>query len=162
MTERATIAVGEKAPVFTLPDQNGKFVNLEDYRGKWVVLYFYPKDNTPGCTTEAQDFTKYIGHFTKLDSVIFGVSPDSQKSHRNFCERKGLEITLLSDPDRGVLEQYGVWKMKKMYGRESMGVARSTFLIDPDGRVSFIWPKVKVKGHAEEVKGKLSELRKTG
>lgn len=162
MEKEGTVAVGEKAPLFTLPDQNGDEVSIERYRGKWVVLYFYPKDNTPGCTTEARDFTQFSGEFKKLNGVIFGVSPDSQKSHKNFCEKQNLNITLLSDPDRRVLEEYGVWKMKKMYGREVMGVERTTVLIDPDGRVSYVWPKVKVRGHAAAVKEKLSDLTKIG
>lgn len=159
MAEREKVAVGKKAPAFTLPDQNGKEVGIEEFRGKWVVLYFYPKDNTPGCTTEAQDFSRYKGEFAKLGAVILGVSADSQKSHKNFCEKRGLTITLLSDPERAVLEKYGVWKLKKMYGREVMGIERTTFLIDPGGKVSFLWPKVKVNGHAEEVKAKLAESR---
>lgn len=160
MGKKETISVGKKAPAFTLPNQDGKEVSIEDYRGKWVVLYFYPKDNTPGCTTEALDFSKLSGEYKKLNSVILGVSPDSQKSHKSFCEKRGLKITLLSDPDKSVLKKFGVWKLKKMYGRESMGVVRTTYLIDPEGTVAHTWPKVSVKGHAEKVKEKLAELKK--
>jgi peroxiredoxin Q/BCP len=162
MAEKGGLSVGKKAPSFTLPDQDGKDVKIDDFRGKWVVLYFYPKDNTPGCTTEAIDFTKNMEDFKKLDSVILGVSPDSQKSHKNFCEKQNLRVTLLSDSEKKVLKQYGAWQLKKMYGRESMGVVRSTYLIDPEGKLSHVWPKVKVKGHVEEVKNKLAELKKAG
>lgn len=159
METAGNIAVGKDAPSFTLPDQNGTAVTMEEWKGHWVVLYFYPRDNTPGCTTEAIDFTNHMEEFRKLDTLVFGISPDSTKSHKNFCEKKGLKVTLLSDPEREVLEQYGVWQIKKMYGKESMGVVRSTFLIDPAGKIAFIWPRVKVKGHAEEVIGTLKELR---
>jgi thioredoxin-dependent peroxiredoxin len=143
---------GDKALMFCLPDQNGREVCLEDYKGKWVVLYFYPKDNTSGCTMEAKDFSGAIHEFEKLDAVILGVSPDSTKSHQSFCSKYNLKITLLSDPEHNVLEKYGVWQLKKMYGREYYGVVRSTFLINPEGKIEQIWRKVKVEGHAEEVK----------
>ena len=151
--------VGEKAPDFSLPDQNEKTVSLSQLQGKWVVLYFYPKDNTPGCTTEACDFTARYGEFSELDAEIFGVSPDTTKSHCNFIEKQNLVITLLSNPDHKVLESYGTWQRKSMYGREYMGVQRSTFLIDPEGKLAYIWPKVKVKGHVEEVQKKLAALK---
>ena len=151
--------VGDKAPDFSLPDQNEKAVSLSGLKSKWVVLYFYPKDNTSGCTTEACDFTARYEEFSGLDAEILGVSPDSTKSHRNFIQKQNLGITLLSDPDHKVLESYGAWQKKSMYGREYMGVVRSTFLIDPEGRLPHIWPKVKVKGHVEEVQKKLAELK---
>ena len=151
--------VGDKAPDFSLPDQNEKAVSLSGLKGKWIVLYFYPKDNTSGCTTEACDFTARYEEFSGLDAEILGVSPDSTKSHRNFIQKQNLGITLLSDPDHKVLESYGAWQKKSMYGREYMGVVRSTFLIDPEGRLAHIWPKVKVKGHVEEVQKKLAELK---
>jgi len=151
--------VGGKAPDFSLPDQNEKTVTLSGLQGRWVVLYFYPKDNTPGCTTEACDFTAGLGEFSRLDAEILGVSPDSAKSHRGFISKQNIGITLLSDPDHKVLESYGAWQKKSMYGREYMGVARSTFLIDPQGRLAHLWPKVKVKGHVEEVQKKLAELK---
>jgi len=151
--------VGGKAPDFSLPDQNENTVTLSGLQGRWVVLYFYPKDNTPGCTTEACDFTAGLGEFSRLDAEILGVSPDSAKSHRGFISKQNIGITLLSDPDHKVLESYGAWQKKSMYGREYMGVARSTFLIDPQGRLAHLWPKVKVKGHVEEVQKKLAELK---
>ncbi len=153
------IEVGEMAPDFCLPNQDETEICLRDLRGKWVVLYFYPKDNTPGCTKEAIDFSEHLPDFNELDAVILGVSPDSPKKHRNFIEKKNLKITLLSDENKEVLEKYGVWQLKKMYGREYMGVVRTTYLIDPEGKVAARWDKVKVKGHAEKVKEKLKELK---
>ncbi len=146
------IEVGEKAVEFCLPNQDEVEICLRDLKGKWIVLYFYPKDNTPGCTTEACDFTDNLSHFEELNAVVFGVSPDSPKKHRNFIAKKNLKITLLSDEDKKVLGEYGVWQLKKMYGREYMGVVRTTYLIDPDGNVAKRWDKVKVKGHVEQVK----------
>jgi len=156
MTELKT---GEKAPDFCLPDQNGKEICLKDFKGKWVILYFYPKDNTSGCTREAMGFTEAKKEFEELGAVIIGVSPDSVKSHKNFEQKKGLKIILLSDTEHKVLEAYGAWQLKKMYGREYYGVVRSTFLIDPDGIIRHIWKKVKVAGHVEAVKEKLKELK---
>jgi peroxiredoxin Q/BCP len=123
-----------------------------------VVLYFYPKDNTPGCTTEAGDFSQSLRDFSDLDAVILGVSTDSTKKHRNFIEKKYLKITLLSDEEHKVLEQFGIWQLKKNYGREYMGIVRSTFIIDPEGIIRAVWEKVKVKNHVNEVKEKLKEL----
>ncbi len=154
------LEIGKKAPDFCLPDQNNKEVCLEDFRGKWVILYFYPKDNTSGCTREAIDFTEHLDEINSLNAVVLGVSPDSVKSHVRFREKHGLKVTLLSDPEHEVLETYGAWQLKKMYGREYYGVVRSTFLIDPEGKIAFIWPKVKVKGHVEAVIEKLKELQK--
>ncbi len=150
--------IGDVAPEFCLPDQDGKEVCLKDFRGKWVVLYFYPKDNTSGCTREAIDFTENLKDFEALDAVVLGVSKDSVKSHKNFREKHNLKITLLSDPEHRVIEAYGAWKLKKRYGREYFGTERSTFIIDPDGKIRYIWRNVKVKGHVEEVKNKLKEL----
>ncbi len=154
-----SVEVGKAAPDFCLVDQDEVQHCLEDYRGKWVVLYFYPRDNTSGCTREAQGFTALKEEFEKLGAVILGVSPDSPKSHRNFREKKGLTITLLSDPGHQVMEKYGAWAMKKCRGKEKPGVIRSTVLIDPQGIVRFHWPKVKVAGHVEEVLKKLKELQ---
>ncbi len=154
------IEIGEKAKDFCLPNQDEVDICLRDLKGKWVVLYFYPKDNTPGCTTEACDFTQSLPNFEDMDAVILGVSPDSPKKHRNFIEKKGLKITLLSDEDKKVLQEYGVWQLKKMCGREYMGVVRTTYLIDPKGKVAYRWDKVKVKGHIQAVKEKLEEMRK--
>ncbi len=154
------IEVGNKAPDFCLPNQDDVEICLRDLAGKWVVLYFYPKDNTPGCSTEAIDFSAKKAEFEDLGAVILGVSADSTKKHRNFIEKKELSITLLSDEEHQVLEAYGVWQLKKNYGREYMGIVRSTFLIDPDGVLRAKWEKVRVKGHVEAVLEKLKELRK--
>ena len=151
--------LNERAPEFCLPNQDETEICLRDLSGKWVVLYFYPKDNTPGCTTEACEFTEAEPDFSKLDAIIWGVSPDSPKKHRNFIEKKELGITLLSDEDKEVCNLFGVWQLKKMCGREYMGVVRSTFIINPDGYIDASWEKVRVKGHVEAVKAKLEELR---
>jgi len=148
---------GDTASDFCLPNQNNKEVCLKDYKGKWVVLYFYPRDNTSGCTMEALDFSQNLGDFEKMNAVILGISPDSTKSHVNFITKHSLKITLLSDPEHEVLEKYGVWQIKKMYGREYYGVVRTTFIIDPNDKIAHIWKKVKVKGHVEEVKKKLKD-----
>ncbi len=153
------LEVGTKAPEFCLPNQDEVEMCLRDLKGKWIVLYFYPKDNTPGCTTEACDFTEALPDFSALDAVIMGVSPDSPKKHRNFIEKKDLKITLLSDEEKEVCELYDVWKLKKNYGREYMGVVRTTYIIDPDGKIVAAWDKVRVKGHVEAVKEKLKELQ---
>lgn len=146
------------APLFTLPDQDGNAATLSDYNDQWVVLFFYPKNDTPGWTQEARDFTDLISRFAKLDASILGVSPDSQKSHAKFITKYDLKVRLLSDPDHVVMEQYGVWRLKKMYGREFIGVVRSTFLINPQGVIAEIWNNVRVKGHAEKVYQTLDEL----
>ncbi|MCE5273398.1 thioredoxin-dependent thiol peroxidase [bacterium] len=153
------VKAGDRAPDFSLPDQAESTARLGDYRGKWVVLYFYPKDDTPGCTTEACEFTSALDDLAALDAVVLGVSPDSPASHGKFAAKHGLKVRLLSDPEHRVLEQYGAWQEKSNYGKKYMGVQRSTFLIDPQGRVAFDWPKVSVKGHVEEVRAKLAELR---
>jgi peroxiredoxin Q/BCP len=158
MTE-SELSAGSEAPLFCLPSQAGEEVCLGDLKGKWVVLYFYPKDNTKGCTLEAIDFTMSLAEFKEAGAEVLGVSPDSVKSHESFCLKHDLKITLLSDPDHVALERYGVWKLKKMYGREYHGVERSTFIIDPEGRVAHAWRKVKVKGHVDAVKQRLAELR---
>ncbi|MBP7735777.1 MAG: peroxiredoxin [Spirochaetes bacterium] len=152
------LTTGSTAPGFTLTDSDGTMISLENFRGSWVVLYFYPKDNTSGCTLEAVDFTSRAGEFKKLNAVILGISPDSEASHRKFIAKNDLGITLLSDSDRKVLKLYGVWQIKKLYGKESYGVVRSTFLIDPEGVIRGAWEKVKVKGHVDEVFERLKEL----
>ncbi len=152
------LKIGDKAPEFCLPDQDGREVCLKDFRGKWVVLYFYPKDNTSGCTREAIDFTEHIDEFHRLNCEVIGVSKDSVRSHRNFADKHGLKVILLSDPEHRVIEQYGAWKLKKRYGREYYGTQRSTFLIDPEGIIRHIWPNVRVKGHVEDVLNRLREL----
>ncbi len=152
------IEVGQKAPDFCLPNQDDVEICLRDLKGKWVVLYFYPKDNTPGCTTQAYEFTEAASDFLSLDAVILGVSADSTKKHRNFIEKKNLGITLLSDESTEMMQKYGVWQLKKNYGREYMGIVRSTFIIDPEGILRAKWEKVRVKGHIEAVKEKLGEI----
>ncbi len=142
---------GIVAPKFSLPDMNSKSVALHDFKGKWVVLYFYPKDDTSGCTIEAIDFSGLQKQFAKEGAVILGISPDSSKSHCNFMEKHSLGIILLSDPKKEVLQQYKVWGKKKFMGREYLGVLRTTFLIDPKGIIRHIWENVKVKGHAQEL-----------
>lgn len=151
---------GNKAPAFTAENQDGVTMKLADFAGKWLVLYFYPKDNTSGCTLEAIDFTGLVSKFQKKNAVVVGVSPDSVKSHVGFCDKHDLKLTLLSDPDHTMLEKYGVWQEKSMYGKKYMGVARTTVLIDPDGRVAEIWEAVKVPGHAEAVLATLTEQQK--
>lgn len=153
------IKVGMMAPSFSLEDQDQKVHSLEDHRGQWVVLYFYPKDNTSGCTLEAIDFTKAREDFSKLNAVILGVSPDSVQSHCHFIDQKDLKITLLSDTGKETLKDYGVWQKKIDDGKEYWGVARSTVLIDPEGKIAWIWKNVNVNGHSEEVKNKLKELQ---
>jgi len=140
-----------EAPDFTLLNENGEKVSLRDFRGKKVVLYFYPKDMTPGCTTEACDFRDHHKEFSDLNAVILGVSGDDANKHTKFIEKYGLPFSLLVDEDHEVAEKYSVWVLKKMYGREFMGIERSTFLINEEGIVEKEWRKVKVKNHIEEV-----------
>jgi peroxiredoxin Q/BCP len=154
-----TLEVGQKAPEFATPNQRGEISKLADFAGQWLVLYFYPKDNTPGCSTEAIDFTALSPQFQQLNAVIIGVSPDSEKSHCRFIEKHNLTIQLLSDPDHQLAEIYQVWGLKKFMGKEYMGIKRSTFLIDPQGNIAYIWSNVKVKAHAEAVLKKLEELQ---
>jgi len=154
------LAVGDKAPDFTLKDQNGAQVSLASFAGrKNVVLYFYPKDDTPGCTTEACQFRDLDEDYAATDADVWGVSKDSVASHRRFREKFGLPFTLLSDPERRTIEAYGAWREKSMLGKTYMGIARSSFLIDPDGRVVRAWPQVKADGHAAEVLVALREER---
>ncbi len=150
---------GDVAPDFTLPDENGEPVRLSDFRGKRVILYFYPKDNTSGCTREACDFRDHFPDFRAADAVVLGVSKDGQKSHQNFKRKYDLPFKLLSDESTEVMQKYGVWQEKSMYGRKYMGTVRSTFLIDENGTIQRIWPKVKVAGHAEEVLKALQALQ---
>lgn len=150
---------GLQAPFFSLADEKGNTVSLEDFKGeKYVVLYFYPKDATPGCTTQAGDFRDSQKHFSDLNAVILGVSPDDAKSHQKFIEKQGLPFSLLVDDEHVVAEKYGVWKLKKNFGKEYMGIERSTFLIDPTGTVVKEWRKVKVKEHINEVLTTLKQL----
>lgn len=149
---------GTTAPSFTLKDANEKKISLKDFSGKWVVLYFYPKDNTLGCTLEAMDFSTMLDDFRNLNAVVIGISKDSCDSHKKFIEKKDLTIRLLSDPDNKVQEDYGVWRPKKFMGREFLGTVRTTFLIDPNGKIAKTWNNVRAKGHAEEVLGELKGL----
>ena len=147
----AILEVGSKAPELDIVNQNGETKSLADYKGKWLVLYFYPKDNTPGCTTEAKDFSSMIEEFKKNNAEVVGVSPDTVKKHCNFIEKQNLTVELLADPEQKVLESYGVWQLKKNYGKEYMGVVRTTYVIDTEGNIARVWEKVKVKGHVLEV-----------
>ena len=159
MADNKVPKAGTKAPAFTLPNQNDEKVKLSDFGGQWVVLYFYPKDNTPGCTTEACEFTSGVPAFDKLNAAVLGVSPDSTRSHQNFIAKYDLKFPLLSDREHKVLEKYGVWQLKKNYGKEYYGVSRTTFLIDPQGKIARVWEKVKATGHAEAVKEELAKLQ---
>lgn len=145
------LKIGDAAPAFALPANGGKTVSLSDYKGRNLVVYFYPKDNTPGCTTEAIDFTAALKDFDKANTDIIGVSADSVKKHENFIEKHSLGITLVADEEQKMLSDYGVWVEKNMYGRKFMGIERATYLIDGQGKISQIWRKVKVKGHVEAV-----------
>lgn len=145
-----TVEVGQAVPDFELKNQHGDTVKLSDYKGKHVVLYFYPKDNTPGCTTQACDFRDKHESFQGLDAVILGVSPDSEQSHQKFIEKHDLPFELLVDEDKVLAEQYGVWQLKKNFGKEYMGIVRSTFIIDKDGVLRKEYRKVSVDGHVEE------------
>ena len=156
--KRIELQVGDQAPEFCLPNKDDKKVCLKDFKGKNVILYFYPMDNTPGCTIEAIGFTNILPEFEKLEAIVVGISPDSPKSHAKFAEKKKLKVKLLSDTDKKVLKLYGAWGKNKFRGNEYIGVIRSTFLIDPSGQIVHVWPKVSVKGHAEEVKSVLSEI----
>lgn len=144
-------ALGQAAPSFTLPRDGGSEVSLSDYADRIVVLYFYPKDDTPGCTTEAIDFSADIDAFAKAGAVVLGVSRDTVKKHEKFRDRHGLKVALLADEDGAVCEAYGVWGEKSMYGRTYLGIDRTTFLVGRDGKIARVWEKVKVKGHVAEV-----------
>ncbi|MBA3315868.1 MAG: thioredoxin-dependent thiol peroxidase [Planctomycetota bacterium] len=151
--------VGDKAPAFSLPAlPDGKNVELSDFKGKHVVLYFYPKDMTPGCTTESCDFRDAHARLSNSGAVVLGVSPDSVEDHKKFAAKYELPFPLLADEDHAVAEKYGAWVEKNMYGKKSWGVQRSTFLIDRDGTIAHVWPRVRVDGHVAAVAQKLEEL----
>ncbi len=149
--------VGKKAPSFKLSDSSGKKISLSDFKGKKVVLYFYPKDMTSGCTREACDFRDAFPNFKKIKAVVLGISNDSIEMHKKFIDKYKLPFTLLSDYKKEVVEKYGVWKEKNMYGNKYMGIERTTFIIDEEGMIMKIFPKVKVAGHVEEVLNALKE-----
>ena len=151
------LVINDRAPEFCLPNQDNVEICMRDLAGKWIVLYFYPKDNTPGCTNEACDFTDHNEHFEDLNCVVLGVSPDSPKSHKKFIDNKNLAITLLSDEEKKTSKDYGVWKLKKFMGKEFMGIARTTFLIDPQGKIAHIWENVKVR-EAKTIKGEKIQI----
>ena len=152
-----SLVIGEKAPQFKLPASNGETVSLSDFIGKNVVLYFYPKDMTPGCTTEACNFRDQYESFEGLNAVILGVSPDPVSRHEKFIEKHGLPFLLLADEEHKIAEDYGVWTLKKNFGKEYMGIERSTFIIDKEGKLAKEWRKVKVKGHVEEALAYIKE-----
>jgi thioredoxin-dependent peroxiredoxin len=150
--------ISQSAPTFTAPDRAGKSMSLEDFQNQWLVLYFYPKDNTPGCTTEAIEFTSKLPDFQALNTQVVGISPDSIASHGKFIDKQKLGIILLSDPEHQIAEDYGVWQLKKFMGKEYMGIIRSTFIIDPSGKIAHIWPNVKVKNHVDSVLERVRSL----
>jgi len=153
MTKQKTqkVSAGDNAPEFKLKSYKGEDIQLSNFKGKYIVIYFYPKDDTPGCTIEARGFQKLLDKFKAKNAVVLGVSPDSMESHCSFAEKYNLNFYLLSDEGHNVAEQYGAWGKKNMYGKISEGIIRSTFLISPDGKVIRAWYKVKPEGHAEEV-----------
>ena len=158
--KKVELKVGDVAPEFCLLDKDNKNVCLKDFKGKYIIIYFYPKDNTPGCTTEAIGFTSILPEFQKLNAEIIGISPDSPESHAKFIEKKNLQVILLSDRDKEVVKSYGKWGKKKFRRKEYIGLTRSTFIIDPKGKIAHIWPTVSVKGHPEDVQNILAELKK--
>lgn len=153
------LKINDKAPEFCLKDEDEKETCLKAHKGRWVVLYFYPKDDTPGCTIEAKDFSKENPGLEELDAVVLGVSADDCGSHKSFINKHKLKISLLADPEKEVLKKYGVWQKKKFMGRQYMGIARTTYLIDPRGKIAWIWEKVIPAGHAKEVRNKIEELK---
>jgi len=155
----STPAPGDVAPDVALPDESGTVHHLSDQRGRWTVLYFYPEDDTPGCTTEACQFRDLTPHYADTGADVWGVSPDNAASHRRFREKFELPFTLLSDVDHAVAEKYGAWQEKQNYGRTYWGIQRSSYLIDPDGKIARAWPKVKADGHAAAVLEALAEAR---
>ncbi|PPR77692.1 MAG: putative peroxiredoxin bcp [Alphaproteobacteria bacterium MarineAlpha2_Bin1] len=149
---------GSKIPSFNLPASNGKRIKLSEIKSKYIVIYFYPKDDTPGCTNEAKDFSKLKTKFSKKDAEIIGISPDSIEKHQKFINKYILKIMLLSDKDSKISMKYGVWKEKNLYGKKYMGIERTTFLISKEKKIIKIWRKVRVKGHAQEVLNEISNI----
>lgn len=153
-----TLNEGDKLPTFSLKDANGQLININDFLGKWLVIYFYPKDGSKGCLIEAVDFSNNLDEFKKYNCEIIGISPDSVESHKRFIQKNNLKIVLLSDPEHIVLEKFGVWQLKKIYGKENWGVIRTTILVDTKGIIRKIWENVKVKDHVSNVLQSLKEL----
>ena len=153
------LEAGDKAPKFDIPNQDGNMIKLDDLLGKWSVIYFYPRDDTPGCTIEAKEFTELNAKFEEHGASIYGVSPDNEAKHCKFIEKHGLKVELLADTESTMLADYGVWQEKQMYGKTYMGVVRTTYLVNPDGNIAEAWTKVKAKGHAEAVLERLVELK---
>ncbi len=158
-TTTSAVEIGKAAPAFTLTDQDGNKVKLSEFKGQTVVLYFYPKADTPGCTTEACDFTDRITDFTDMNAIIIGVSPDKPEALRKFADKYDLKVKLLSDSDHKVMVKYDAYGEKSMYGKTVVGVKRSTVLIDDKGKVAHHWPNVRAKGHAEKVRATLADLQ---
>ena len=156
----AVLKIGSPAPDFNLPTDGGGDIALKDFKGRYVVLYFYPKDDTPGCTTESCAFRDNLSAFNKLNAAIIGLSKDSPKSHDKFKKKFELNFPLASDEDGKICEAYGVWMEKSMYGKKYMGIDRSTFIIDPQGKIAAIWRKASVTGHVDEVRAELEKLQK--
>ena len=156
---KKTLEVGNSAPGFSVINQNGKTIGLDDLSGKWSVIYFYPRDDTPGCTVEAKEFTELNNKFKENGASIYGVSPDNEAKHCKFIDKYDLKIDLLADTEKTMLSDYGVWQEKKMYGKTYMGVVRTTYLIDPNGLVAEVWTKVKARGHAKAVFERLKEIK---
>ena len=153
------LTIGDKVPEFAIPNQKGEIIKLKNLIGKWSVIYFYPRDDTPGCTIEAKEFTELSSKFEENGASIYGVSPDTEAKHCKFIEKHNLKVELLADTESTMLADYGVWQEKSMYGKTYMGVVRTTYLINPDGNVAEAWTKVKAKGHAEIVLERLVELK---
>ena len=156
----ASLSVGSQAPNFILSDQNNISHDLSDYKGSWVILYFYPKDDTPGCTIETNDFNKLLSKFKKLECEVYGISKDNLKSHDKFRDKYKIKFDLLADEELGVLKKYKVWGKKKFMGREFMGIIRTTYLIDKKGKILKVWDNVKVKDHAKQVLETLQSIVK--
>ena len=153
------LAIDDKVPEFAIPNQKGEIIKLENLIGKWSVIYFYPRDDTPGCTIEAKEFTELSSKFEENGASIYGVSPDTEAKHCKFIEKHGLKVELLADTENTMLTDYGVWQEKQMYGKTYMGVVRTTYLVDPDGNIAEAWTKVKARGHAEAVLERLVDLK---
>ncbi len=159
---KKTLKIGARAPSFTLKNYEGQKISRKDFEGKWIILYFYPKDNTSGCTLEAKEFSSELSRLRRMGAEVIGISTDSAESHQGFIKLNKLKHHLLCDPTHVVLDKFGAWGQKVTFGKKTTGPIRSTVLIDPQGKIAYHWAKVKPAGHAEAVKHKLSELKKAG